>query len=328
MKKLHLTPRQWKFAMIVAFIAAMLFSTGISVAFGLQETTIRIYHTNDIHGYALESQNMDGALEHIGYARAKSYMDTQKADLKLLVEAGDVLDGQAFAAVAKGESMARLIQKMNYDVMVPGDHDFDYGIDQLLELGERYQLPLLAENITRDDEHLFDAYIIKKVGQVKVGIFGIASPETLLNTNPENVEGLSFGTAEEILMTAAERVYQLKAQKVDVIIAVTHLGDDSGSQPNSVQLAQVLPDIDVIIDGHSHSAREGYQVGNTYIANTGEYFQHLGVVTIELKGKRIQSVQADLMEASEFQDVPPDLEIEALVDEIHADLKPVLAEYE
>lgn len=326
MRESRLTPHQWIRVMIVASVLSVVLSTTITVILGLQDTTIKIFHTNDIHGYAVETLDDDDVPEHIGYARAKTFIDAQEADHKLIIDAGDVLHGQSFATITRGESMARLLQAMGTDIFVPGNHDFDYGAQRLLDLQEQYDLPIYANNVTKEGKTIFDGYIVQKFGRIKVGIIGITTPETPIKTSPKNVEGLSFSTPEEILMSAAERVYAMKKQKCNVIIAVMHMGDESYLEPNSVQLAQLLPDIDIIIDGHSHSVLENNKVGETYIASTGEYFENLGMITIHLKGKRVQSIEADLVPAAEFKDVEPNAEIAALIEDINGGIQPILEE--
>ena len=326
MRESRLTPHQWIRVMVIVSILSVVLSTTITVILGLQDTTIQIYHTNDIHGYAVETLDDDGTPEHIGYARMKSYIDAQPVEHKLIVDAGDVLQGQSFATITRGESMARLVQGMSVDVMVPGNHDFDYGYTRLLELKEQYALPIYAENIKKDGKNLFDGYVVKKFGRVKVGILGITTPEVPVKTSPKNVEGLTFGNAQEILYSAAERVYALKKQKCSVIIAVMHMGDEAYLEPNSLQIAEFLPDIDIIIDGHSHTELENMKVNNTVIASTGEYMENLGVLTLHLKGKRLQSIDAQLIPAADFKDVEPDAKISALIDAINADIEPILQE--
>lgn len=326
MRESRLTPHQWVRVIMITSILSVVLSTAITVILGLQDTTIQIYHTNDIHGYAVETLDDDGVPEHIGYARAKSFIDAQEVDHKLIIDAGDVLHGQSFATITRGESMARLMQAMGTDVFVPGNHDFDYGTQRLLDLQEQYDLPVYSSNVIREGKNLFDGYVVKKFGRVKVGILGITTPETPTKTSPKNVEGVSFRTPQEILMSAAERVYAMKKQKCSIIIAVTHMGDESYLEPNSVQLAQMLPDIDIIIDGHSHSVLENNKVGDTYITSTGEYFENLGVISIHLKGKRVQSISTDLVPAAEFADVAPDAEIAALIEDINAGIQPILDE--
>lgn len=303
MKKIKLTPSQWRLVMILGFIAALVLSTAVTVVLGLQETTVRIYHTGDAGTNILEARNDAGALEKIGLARVKSYIDSQSAECKLLIDSGNLLQDDD---AVRGENMARLAQKMGYDAIVPGEYDFRYGTGRLLELREQYQLPVLSENITQNGEKPFDSCIVKKSGQVKVGIFGLS----LLN-DFESGEDISFGTAEEALMIAAERVYQLNTQKVDVIVAVVQLGTGENTF-TAEQLAQVLPDIDVIIVGGGNVS-EDHQEGKTYITGTQDSLRELGAVTIRLKGKRVQSIQTERIPAQEFEDVQPDPEMEALV---------------
>ena len=300
---------------------------GLFAGCGSSETTIRIFHTNDIHGAAQEVRNKDGALTNLGFARMRTYIDAQEADLKLLVDAGDVLHGLPFATVTRGEGMARLVAQMGYDALAPGNHDFDYGVPRLIELRDRYELPVFAANLTKDGRPIFPESTVWKAGGVRVGLFALATPETPSKTSPKNVEGYDFGDSERVFEIARAEVQRLrKEERADVVIALTHLGSEDWAQPSSVRLAQEVPDIDLIIDGHSHSALEHFSVDGVAIASAGESLQNLGAVTVTLRGREITGIQTELLGAQEFEQVEPDPEIAELLEALDAENRPLLDE--
>lgn len=117
---------------------------------------------------------------------------------------------------------------------------------------------------------------------MSVGLFGLTTPETVTKTNPENVVGLTFGTEEEIVAEAKLMVQVLQERGVDVIIGLMHMGIDTDSRIKSTTIASQVDDIDLIIDGHSHSELNQYEIVNgTILTSTGEHFKNVGVVTIQ-----------------------------------------------
>lgn len=326
MEKKRLTKKRWSRTLIMGSICCLFclfLFTGMDKAEGTK--VIQIYHTNDIHGVASEVFDDEKNLTNIGFAKMKSYIDEQKADGKLLMDAGDVFHGLSFATITEGDSMARLMQAMGYDVMTAGNHDFDYGTDRLLELKKKYDLPILAANVTKNKKELFEDSMILDADGVKVGVFGLATPETAYKTSPSNVEDVDFETPEEVMETARKEVKKLEG-KADVIVALVHLGSESWAQPSSVQLAKKVPGIDIIIDGHSHSVLENYKVKDTYIASTGEFFNNLGEITITLEDNKIKKITTELVEAKELTKQEPDKKIAAKVEEINKEIEPLLKE--
>lgn len=269
---------------------------------------IEIFHTNDVHG-AAEQVITGGQLTTIGYARAKTYIDAQQADMKLLLDAGDVLQGYPFVTVQKGDSAARLIKAMGYDAIAPGNHDFDYGIARLEELTSQYSLPFIAANVYRGTSRVFKPYVVKESNGVRVGVFGLSTPETAYKTTPSNVAGITFGSSAKVFQDAQSIVRQLRTiEQADVVIALTHLGSEDWAQPSSVQLANNVQGIDVIIDGHSHSQIDTL-VNGTYIASTGAYFATLGHMSITVGTDKKLTVTDELIRPESFENIVPDKQI-------------------
>ncbi len=237
------------------------------------EGDIVILHTNDSHS------RVDAGMGFAGVAALKDYYEEQGASV-LLADAGDTLHGLPFATVEQGSSVVDVMNLTGYDVMVPGNHDFNYGSEHLLELREEMEFELLAANVknAEDESDFVSPYtLIERNGQV-FGFFGLVTPETTYKTNPENVAAITFTDAIE---TAEEMVAYLQSKEVDYIIAVAHLGTDASSEITSEMVAEAVDGIDLIVDGHSHTVyEEGYKVGDTLIVSTGEYINSIGVVVV------------------------------------------------
>ena len=167
----------------------------------------------------------------------------------LVLDAGDTFHGQTIATLVQGESIVRLLNELGIDAMVAGNHDFNYGLDRLLELAEMASFPILGANVIKDGKVVLQEHIIKEVGGVKIGISGIATPETAYKTHPNNVKDVTFA---DIVATAQQQVDQLKDQ-TDLIIGLVHLGMDGSSIDTSTKIAEQVDEIDLIVDGHSRS---------------------------------------------------------------------------
>ncbi|MEK4564015.1 5'-nucleotidase C-terminal domain-containing protein [Alkalihalobacillus sp. FSL R5-0424] len=286
-----------------------------------EETTIQILHTNDVHGRAFE-----GEFDGMGYAKLAALIDETRSEHALLLDAGDTFHGTTFASLEEGETIAQALNLLGYDALVPGNHDFNYGLERLQELEGTLDFPILGANLLNDaQETFFDPYLIKEVNGIKVGIFGLSTPETEYKTHPNNVRDVTF---EDPSITANRMVEQLEEEGVDVIIALAHLGIDKSSEITSEKVAEDVPGIDVIIDGHSHSELKiGMEAGNeTLIASAGEYVQNLGVVELVLEDGELVDRSARLINQTEVEEIEPDQEMESLLEELEEAQQDILAE--
>lgn len=296
--------------MLLLTLLVSLFSFGYADAEG---TKLVILHTNDTHSRILESKN-DG----MGFAKLAAKVAQVRADNPnvLLLDAGDTLHGQTFASISKGESIVTLMNLMKYDAMTPGNHDFNYGKDQLIALSQKMTFPLLSANVMKaDGTPLFQPYIIKEIGGLKVGIFGLSTPETAYKTHPNNVAGLTFANP----VNEAKTMVAALKDKTDVIVCLSHLGLEEGAEFTSRMVAEAVPDIDVIIDAHSHtSLPEGLKVGNTLIAQTGEYDKNLGMVELTVSEGAVTMSKSSHFTKAEAETLTPDPVVAAKIAELDA----------
>ncbi|MDR1081223.1 MAG: bifunctional metallophosphatase/5'-nucleotidase [Deltaproteobacteria bacterium] len=274
------------------------------------EHALVIYHTNDVHGYAFEERDAEGRLVRIGYDRLKALVDADPAPRKLLLDAGDVLNGQAFATARRGELMAAVLSLAGYDALAAGNHDFDYGYNRLLELSGKYRLNFLAANVFRNDgENILPPYLIRSWGDLKVGIFGLSTPATRTSTDPRNIQGLKFA---DPIQAARVTVQRLKSEGADLIVAVTHMGSESYCEPMSQTVAESVAGIDIVIDGHSHSNRvikiDRRDGSGAVVTSTGAYFENIGRITVDKKSDGRYSISASILGAKspEIREAVPD----------------------
>lgn len=248
------------------------------------EDSIVIYHTNDMHG----------AVENL--ANIKTLKDNTKNSL--LLDAGDCTQGSAIATYTKGEGIIDIMNATGYDAITLGNHEFDFGSQKPIENVKKAKFTPLAANVVDANGDLLlkgingnGANIIEEVNGKKIGIFGLTTEETYYKTNPKNLNGTEF---KNIIETAKEQVKLLKAENVDAIIAITHIGNDKSSSPTSIDLAKEVPEIDLIIDGHSHTIIQE-KIGDTTIVQTGSSLKSLGKVTLNFDNNDV-NVKTELLD--------------------------------
>ena len=264
---------------------------------------IVIYYTNDVHTY------IDGTLSYDNIAALKDETAAW-ADGVLLLDAGDHVQGTAYGSMDEGETIIKLMNAADYDAATLGNHEFDYGMERTLKIIEEADFPYLSANFYHEKdgvagESVLDAYKIFETGGKKIAVVGITTPESFTKSTPKyfqdaegnyiyGIAGGEDGTA--LYASVQTAVDAAKAEGVDYVIALGHLGDDPSSKPwTSEELIANTNGIDAFIDGHSHSTVEMKEVknkdGNTVVlTQTGSYFNAIGRMNISDDGITSQLV--------------------------------------
>ena len=279
-------------------IVVMLMNSAICAA-----AQLVIFHTNDMHTRIL---NTDDNGQSIGLAEMSAAVKEVKSKNPetLWLDAGDTLHGMSMITITKGENLIPLLNAAGLDAMTAGNHDFNYGSAQFEKLAKKMKFPVLDANVIRKKtgKLLFKPYKIFKLNGIKVGVFGLSTPECAYKTNPKNVTEVEFLNPVEV---SKEMIKQLRP-KCDVLIAVMHMGVDASSEFTSERIARETKGIDLIIDGHSHTVlTEGIRVGDTLIAQAGYYEHFLGRATIEVENHKIISKKAELLDADAVKKIAP-----------------------
>ena len=240
-----------------------------------------ILHSNDVHG-AIDL--------YAAMASLKADYEAQGAEV-ILADAGDYSQGTVYVSVHKGADAVTMMNATGYDVATIGNHEFDYGYAQLAENMKAAKFKVLcADVLGADGKTIFDANTIIEKGGVKIGFFGLETPEAQTKANPKLIEGLKFLAGKdgsELYNCAAAQVAALKEQGADLVVCLAHLGIDGSSEPyTSYDLAKNVKGIDFIIDGHSHSVITAGPNGEA-IQSTGTAFANIGVITIDNATKKI-----------------------------------------
>jgi 5'-nucleotidase/UDP-sugar diphosphatase len=304
---------------LTCFVALL----SLTLAFASADCYVTILHFNDLHGYLqpVETQEQSvGGLARIATAAAavRAWNDAHGNDT-LLFEAGDILQGTPLSMVYKGEPDVKALNLMDLDAMCVGNHEFDFGQDNLRHLVSLAQYPILSANIyvEQTGQRLVRPYVLFTLADGTRGAaFGLTSPDTAVETLPKNVAGLRFADpVEECRSILAD----LRAQ-ADFLVAVTHIGYE-----NDLRLAETFPELDVIIGAHSHTRVEPpTRVGKTLVCQAESYGRYLGQLDMRVSGGDVVKYRGFLRPINGR--IAADSRAQAVVDEYASRLQERLGE--
>ena len=263
---------------------AMVLSLAVTVNAAAPKEDITILHTNDVH------------CDYEKYAKVA----TLHKSADLLVDAGDHVQGGVIGTLSKGEYIVDIMNYLKYDTAVPGNHEFDYGMDQFLHIAKDLaKYPYISANFTgKDGTPYFDAYKMFEVKGVKVAFVGVCTPETFTKSTPtyfqdangNYIVGFCEGNNGADLYKAVQSAIDAaKAAGADYVIGLGHLGIDEQSSPwMSKEVIANTTGFDAFIDGHSHSTfsetikdKSGKEV---VFEQTGTKLANVGKLTIKTDG--------------------------------------------
>ena len=254
---------------------------------------ITILHTNDIHA-RVQSTDDEGKTIGMDWLAGAIWAQKGADEDTLALDAGDTFHGLTLINLSRGSNMAMLMNLSGFDAMTPGNHDFNFGSQRLIELASILNFPVLSANLMDKDktQYIFRPYKSYDFNGVKVAVIGLSTPEIAYKTNPFNVKDVAF---TDPIAAAQELMPKLRASH-DVVIGLMHMGLDKSSVVTTEQLVKAVPGFDVIIDGHSHTTLpKGMKVGNTLICQTGRYGHALGKVELVVKDHKLRKAQASLL---------------------------------
>ena len=241
-----------------------------------------ILHSNDVHG----------ALGRYAYiASVKQNFQGRGAEV-ILADAGDFAQGTPYVAGSKGMDAITSMNAAGYDIVTIGNHEFDYGVPQLKKMLSAGKFKVVSANVLdANGNNLFtpNTVITTKSG-LKLGFFGVDTPETQTKSNPVLVQGLSFLSKGDLYACGQKQIDELKAQGVDLVVCLAHLGVDkeAAREGNSSDIFyEKTKGIDIMIDGHSHTVMSA-EKGTDPVASTGTKLQTLGVIVIDNASKKVE----------------------------------------
>lgn len=277
-----------------------------------------ILHSNDVHGAISGYANMAGL--------AAEYK--AKGAEVILADAGDYSQGAVSVSSNKGLNAVTLMNKVGYDVATLGNHEFDYGYEQLTKNLKAADFENICCNIVgADGKKLFEgSTVITTESGLKIGFIGVNTPETSTKANPALIKGLSWLSGDKMIEAVNAEAAALEG-KADVVIVLAHLGVDGQSAPNrSTDLLAGVKGVDFIIDGHSHTVMPATKAEP--IQSTGTKFEYIGVVVIDNKTKAIESNELVKVTAETASDAAVAAAVKEINDKIDAEYGEVFAKSE
>jgi 2',3'-cyclic-nucleotide 2'-phosphodiesterase (5'-nucleotidase family) len=256
--------------------------------------TISIINTTDLHGHILPTKTYEGIGDVGGLARCSTLIRqwrTQNPD-NLLVDAGDLYQGTHLSRRNEGALMVKLLNKLNYDAWVLGNHDFDWGIEPAQAAVRDSKMPVLAANLNIDgklagslaaDSHPFSKiapYKIFTVAGFRIGVLGLTTPGLPFWLRPEMISGIE---PLDPSVTAKNTIAAMQAEGVDAIVAVGHMGSKFGKDDFANRVNEILKDnrdIDVYIAGHTHQDMANYSISGALYTQASYYGIHLGRIDL------------------------------------------------
>ena len=294
---------------------AMVLSLAVTVNAAAPKEDITILHTNDVH------------CDYEKYAKVA----TLHKSADLLVDAGDHVQGGVIGTLSKGEYIVDIMNYLKYDAAVPGNHEFDYGMDQFLHIAKDLaKYPYISANFTgKDGTPYFDAYKIFEVKGVKVAFVGVCTPETFTKSTPTYFQDANgnyiYGFCEgnngaDLYKAVQKAIDAAKAAGADYVIGLGHLGIDEQSSPwTSKEVIANTTGFDAFIDGHSHTVMENKQVYDAAgkavtLTQTGSYLANVGKMTIAEDG----AITTELISTADVSDAAVAATAEAWINDVDA----------
>ncbi|MEN8228681.1 MAG: bifunctional UDP-sugar hydrolase/5'-nucleotidase [Bacteroidota bacterium] len=270
---------------------------------GLQHLTI--FFVNDVHG----------KLEN--FARIGHIVELEEEETNVMVVcSGDIFSGNPVVDhhPEKGYPMIDLMNRVGFDIVAVGNHEFDYGQSILADRMKQAEFDWVCANIDMGNTGIPEPfeYSTLSVDDVKVTFLGVIETggkkdDTIPSTHPLKVEGITFQSAEQVI----PRYEHLKEQeKSDLLIVLSHLGHDG--KLGDFQMASQYPYFDMIIGGHSHW-RIDTTINHIPVFQAGSKLNYLGKIELTILNREVQTVNFDLIDLDTCSGYDP--EISNLVDE-------------
>lgn len=278
----------------------------------LPVTPIVIIYDNDVHcavdGYAKL------AAVRSGYRKKTNHVAT--------VSCGDFVQGDILGTITRGEGIIDIMNYVDYDIVTLGNHEFDFGMEQMLSLTERLEADVVNANFSdlRSGKLLFEPYTIKRFGNVDIAFIGVTTPSTIesvaYTTFTDEEGNLIYSFNNDNFYEEIQRhIIEARATGADYVVILSHLGDISyGGYPSSVSLIKNTIGIDAVLDGHEHSVIPDTTIidgagDEVLLTSTGTAFANVGVLTLSTTGEFSSELIAT-------EGCTPDKKVQAYVEQI------------
>ncbi len=282
------------------------------------QDAITLLHWNDFHAQDLPLRlvGYDSTSPWVGGAAVfKAYLDSMRTvrPHTLSLHAGDDFQGDPISTLTKGSSQILLLNLLRPDAFEIGNHEFDYGRRNLQQRLAEATFPVLCANLVdpSTSRPFARPFVIREVGGVRVAVVGVISEDLVRLTLPYNVRGLRVESVEETVRRYLDRL----RGRFDLFVVLSHIGFRADSL-----LAVRVPDIDVIIGGHSHTALlKPRQINGVVIAQAGSRGRYLGVLDlwVDRQAGRVVRYEGQLL-PTYVDRITPDRRVRAVVDSMEA----------
>ena len=319
-----------------SWIALAVLLTALAIPGGTPEgsqdkaTTIRILWTNDTHAYLkptyhreegeadyLEKARREGKIG--GFAHIATLVNRMRNEMPhstLLLDGGDTLHGTAVPLFGEGKPVVQIMNAMGFDAMVPGNVDFLYPKETLLERSKEANFPFIAANIYDLEwgDPPLEQYVIKEIKGIKIAIVGMTYQWSAKTGDRKLTAGWSFGFRER---EVRELIGTLRnEEKVQLLIVLSHMGYRADQK-----FASRVKGIDVIVGAHTHDKTlDPPVVGNTIVVQAGSHGKYLGVLDLKMRGARRVGFKTRILRVV-AKDIPADPKIAKLIEEAYAPYK-------
>ena len=278
---------------ILLALALLLSCTAVfaeeAAAPALQKNLVILF-TSDVHC------GMDQGWTYAGVYAMKESLS--KNNYVLLVDDGDAIQGEPVGTMTKGDAIVAIMNAVGYDIAIPGNHEFDYGMDNFLELTKKADYPYISCNFNKGGEMVFDPWVIKEFDGVKIGFVGVTTPMTLRSSTPryfQDAEGnfiygfLQDETGEALYAAVQKAVDDVRAAGANYVVVMGHMGNEAECSPwRYDEVITNTTGIDIWLDGHSHDTEQTVVTnkdGNPVLrGGCGTKLAHVGYATIGTDG--------------------------------------------
>ena len=256
----------------------------------LQKNLVILF-TSDVHC------GIDQGWTYAGLYAMKESLS--KNNYVLIVDDGDAIQGEPVGTMTRGEAIVDIMNAVGYDIAIPGNHEFDYGMDNFLDLAQnKANYPYISCNFNKGGELVFDPWVIKEFDGVKIGFVGVTTPMTLRSSTPryfqdENGEFI-YGFLQDDTGTAVYEAVQkavddVRAAGAQYVVVMAHMGNEAECSPwRYDEVIANTNGIDIWLDGHSHDTEQVVTTnkdGNPVLrGGCGTKLAHIGYATIGTDG--------------------------------------------
>ena len=273
------------------------------------EKDLVILFTSDVHC------GVDQGWGYAGLYAVKEYFS--KDNYVMLVDDGDAIQGEPIGTMTKGEGIIDIMNATGYDLAIPGNHEFDYGMDVFLEATKKANFQYLSCNFNKEGELVFPAYAIREFDGVKIAFVGVTTPMSLRTSTPRyfmDEEGnfiygfMQDESGEKLYNTVQKAVDDARAEGAAYVVVMAHIGNEAECAPWMYSdIISHTNGIDLWLDGHSHDSEQVVMKnkdGEDVVRSAcGTKLAGIGVATIHKDG----TVDAHLMDWNASFPAAPDL---------------------